>query len=346
MNTLRPLWEDDDAVSGRAAAYFAKRRFGEWSEADQSEFDAWLGASALHEAAYLRVEGIAANTKELLALRQPKPAATAVADERKPQYRRFTFPLLLAASFALIAVLSFPYVSALLQPADRIDSTDIGGRTLLNFADHTQIELNTNTVMRVRMTTAERTVWLEKGEAWFRVAHNAAHPFNVVVGKHRITDLGTEFVVRRDAGNVQVALLAGRAALSGGPQTAVLAPGDEATATIASLSVTHKTPQALADELAWRRGMLVFRRTKLADVVRQFNRYNTTKLVIADPSIADEPFTADLKTDDYEDFLNLAQSVLNLRVEREGNDILISRSRKSELRNRKSEAKLRAEDRP
>ena len=99
----------------------------------------------------------------------------------------------------------------------------------------------------------------------------------------------------------------------------------DAVATPVSLSVTKKTPQELADELAWRRGMLVFRNTRLADVVREFNRYNTTKLVIADPSIADVKISAELKTDDYEDFLQLARDVLKLRVDREGNDILISR---------------------
>jgi transmembrane sensor len=219
-----------------------------------------------------------------------------------------------------------PFLASWMQPADRIDSTDVGGRTLLSFADHTQIELNTDTSVRVRMTTAERTVWLEKGEAWFHVAHDAAHPFNVVVGKHRITDLGTEFLVRRDVNNLEMVLVNGRAALSGGgTQTATLKPGDDAIATSVSLSVTHRTPQELADELAWRRGLLVFRNTRLSEVVRQFNRYNTTKLVIADPSIAGETITADIKTDDFESFLKLAEVAFSLRADREGNEILISR---------------------
>lgn len=316
-------WKPDDAISQRAADYFQRRRFWEWSAADQAELDTWLAESALHEVAYLRVQGIIAHTEELAALNPAK-----FGRGRKGIFidRRFIVPILIAASVAIIAALGFPFVSSLMRPADRIDSTDVGGRTLLSFTDHTEIELNTNTVIRFRMTTAERTVWLDKGEAWFRVAHDAAHPFTVIAGKHRITDLGTEFSVRRDADSVDVALVSGRAALSAaGVQTATLTPGDEAVATPLSLSVTRLTPRELADKLAWRRGMLVFHNTKLADVVREFNRYNTTKLVIVDPGIANEPFSAELKTDDSEAFLNLAKALLNLRADREGNDILISR---------------------
>jgi transmembrane sensor len=333
MMTPGPVmsWEEDDAVSQRAADFFERRRFGGWSDADQVEFDAWLAESNLHRAAYLRVEGIVAYTQRLAALRPPKVTRSVPGSNGEIVRRWFVLPLLAAASIALFAGLGIPLVNSLMQPPDRTYSTDVGGRTLLNFADHTQIEINTDTVVRFRMTTAERIVWLDKGEAWFRVSHDAAHPFTVVVGKHRITDLGTEFLVRRGIGGMEVALLNGRASLSTeGAPSAVLTPGDDAVATPTSMSVTRKTPQQLADELAWRRGMLVFRKTRLADVVREFNRYNTTKLVIADPSIADVKITADLKTDDYEDFLNLAQTVLNLRTDREGNDILISRGQRDE----------------
>jgi transmembrane sensor len=327
------FWEEeDDPISERAADFLERRRFGGWSAADQTELDAWLAESTLHRVAYLRVEGIAARADRFAALRALKRRQGWFGGGRLVQ-RRFVLPFLAAASIALMAALGIPFVISLTQPPDRIDSTDVGGRTLLSFSDRTQIELNTDTAMRFRMTTAERTVWLEKGEAWFHVSHDAAHPFTVVVGRHRITDLGTEFVVRRDADNVDVALLNGRAALSAaGMQMATLNPGDEVIATPVSLSVTRKTQQQLADALAWRQGMLVFRNTRLAEVVKEFNRYNATRLVIADPSVADEKITAELKTGDYVAFLNLTQTLMNLRADREGNEILISRERGEETK--------------
>jgi transmembrane sensor len=209
-------------------------------------------------------------------------------------------------------------------PPDRTYSTELGGHAVIKFADNTQIELNTNTVARVRMTTAERTVWLEKGEAWFEVSHDAAHPFSVIVGGHRITDLGTEFLVRRMPDGMEVALVKGEAALkSESAQTAILSPGDDAVATAQSTTIMRKTPWELADALGWRRDMLEFRNTRLADAVREFNRYNATKLIIADPSIADLKVSAEMQKGNYEGFLQLAEDVFDLRIERDGREIRI-----------------------
>jgi transmembrane sensor len=329
MNTpglISPL-KPQDAISERAAGFLGKRRFWDWTEEDQAELDAWLAESILHEVAWLRLQGIVASTDRLAALDalERKQVVPGVGD--KFRYRRFVLPLLAAASIASAAVWGGPFIVSLLQPPDRVDSTDVGGRTLLSFSDHTLIELNTDTTVRTRMTTAERIVWLEKGEAWFHVAHDAAHPFTVIVGKHRITDLGTEFLVRRGADDVDVTLLKGRASLSAdGAQTATLTPGEEAVATSVSLLVTRKTPQELADELAWRRGILVFHDTRLADVVQEFNRYSAVKLVIADPSIADRRFNGEVEDNGLEDFLNFAQVAMKLRADRQGNSILLSRA--------------------
>lgn len=324
-------WETRDATSEKAAKLFAQRRFGNWSETDEAELDAWLREATSHYVAYLRIEAIAARTDRLSTVHSfgfERAAANSCASTAGPlNYRRIWLPLLAAASIAVFATLAAPYVMSLLEPPDRIYSTNVGGRALLSFADRTQIELNTDTIVRYRMTSNERTVWLEKGEAWFHVAHDAAHPFTVVVGRHKITDLGTEFLVHRGAGDVEVVLLNGRAALSTeGAQTAALRPGDDAVATAVSMSVMHRSSQELADALAWRRGMLVFRNTRLADVIREFNRYNTTKLILAAPSIENVKVTAELKADDYVAFLNLAQTMLSLHADREGNNIVISRA--------------------
>jgi transmembrane sensor len=218
----------------------------------------------------------------------------------------------------------------LFEPADRAFDTDVGGRALLKFADGTQMELNTATSVRYRMTTGERTVWIDKGEAYFRVAHDATHPFVVIVGQHRVTDLGTEFLVRRDDDALEVALVRGRAELSSDDShtaKAILTPGESVLATQASLTITKKTPQQLADELAWQRGVLVFRNTPLAEAVRQFNRYNRTKLSVNDPEVARLKVGGEFKADNVEDFLRLAEVVLKVRVQHVGNDILLSRDR-------------------
>ena len=315
-----------EAAGRRAAEFFERRQFGGWSDSDQAELDAWLADSPLHRVAYLRVEWNFSRAERLAAQSLKPEITTALEPIGKSRLPRFVLPMLAAASAALFAMVSLPMLTRWMQPPDRVYSTELGGRTLLNFADHTQVELDTDTIARFRMTNTERTVWLEKGEAWFHVAHNAANPFSVIVGRHRVSDLGTEFLVRRNADGMEVALLSGRADLSTeGAPNAVLRPGEDAVATGAALSVVRKTPQELADELAWRRGILVFRSTRLVDAVEEFNRYNRTKLVIADPTIADLRVTAEIRDDNFEGFLHVAETMLGLHADRQGNDILLSR---------------------
>ncbi len=329
---LAAPWGPHDEISERAAVFFARRRFGKWGAADQAELDAWLAESTSHYVAWLRVEGIAARTDHLASVHAFKVGQesdqTAPSPNGKFNYRRFVLPILAEASIALFAAFGIPLLRYLMQPPERIFATNVGGQALLKFTDGTRIELNTDTSVRYRMTTQERTVWLDKGEAYFSVAHNAANPFTVVARGHRITDLGTEFLVRDDASGLDVVLVKGRAQLASvnaGVPVAMLVPGDEAMASRVATTITKKSKQELADELAWRQGILVFRNTPLAEVVREFNRYNATKLVIADPSIAGEKIVANVKTDDYESFLQLAEAVLKLRVDREGSVILLSR---------------------
>ncbi len=309
----------------RAMDFSQRRRFWEWTDADQAELDAWLAESDFHQVTYLRLEAGADRLERLIALRPPEQNVP----RERGRNRRFVLSFLIAASVASLVALGIPLARHLMEPPVRVFTTNVGGQALLKFTDGTQIELNTDTSVRYRMTTQERTVWLDKGEAYFRVAHNAADPFIVVARGHRITDLGTEFLVRDDAGGLDVVLVKGRAQLASenaGVPVAMLAPGEEAVASRAATTITKKTQQELSDQLAWRRGVLVFRKTRLSDAVREFNRYNETKLVIADPAISRLKFGGEVRTGNIEDFLDLAQTVLKLGIERNNNVILLYRT--------------------
>ena len=184
-----------EEIEAQAADFLQRRRFSRWTSADDAQLEAWLDEATAHRVAFLRLETRAVRIERLADLRPPRLNPKVSASRI-----RFKLPLLVAfASVALVAVVGIAVEQLYQQPADRIYSTEVGGQAILKFADRTQIALDTDSVVRVRMTSDQRTVWLEKGEAYFRVAHDAAHPFSVIVGNHRVTDLGTEFLVRRIA---------------------------------------------------------------------------------------------------------------------------------------------------
>ena len=66
------------------------------------------------------------------------------------------------------------------------------------------------------------------------------------------------------------------------PQPTMLTPGDVVIATAEFDVRDAETVRTLTSELGWRRGVLVFEHTTLADAAAEFNRYNREKLVIAD----------------------------------------------------------------
>lgn len=334
-----PGREDPDAIERRAAEFLQRKRFWTWSDDDQAELDGWLADSTAHHISYLRLEAAGDRLERLAALRPSRANRPWTGRELPNWTKPLAWTGALAASLISAYVYGVPLVAQLLQPADRVFATDVGGRAQLRFADATEIDLNTDSQIRYRITNKARVVWLERGEAFFHVAHDSARPFTVFAAGARIADLGTEFVVRDESDSVQVALLKGKAEVRAGrAQVATLRPGDKASATRGTLKLAKMSPQDMADATAWRNGVLVFRNTKLSDAVREFNRYTTVKLVIANPAIADLKIGGRFRTDNIRDFLQLAEAVLKVRFEQHANSILLFSNNETKAR-----AKTRAQ---
>jgi len=308
---------DAKEIDTVASQWIQRRYFWDWSEKEQVELDAWLAESFAHRAAYLRFADIWRRTERLAAVRAPL----------QPHVSRFhlRFLRVMAGVIAAGVIGAAAYLLAT-QPATQKYVTSIGGHENVVLADGSQIELNTDTFLRVSERSGERLVWLDRGEAYFQVHHNASRPFVVMADDRRITDLGTKFVVHNDAERLEVSLVEGRASFDGPDnQHAVLTPGDVALATAKSVFITRKAAAALDESLSWRRGLLVFNRTALSDAAAQFNRYNRREIVIADRDAGRQLIYGTFPTTDIDAFARLAQAVFRLRVDKRGNQIVISR---------------------
>lgn len=308
-----------------AANWLERRVSGEWTEADQAALDQWLAESPSHMAAYLRVEAAWDRTYRLSVLRK---RASETAEPGRAWLPLFAKAAAAACALAVIGIAGAHYYWQ--RPQERIYQTPLGGRETIAFSDGTKIELNTNTRLRTRMTSAERTVWIEKGEAFFTVHHDAAHPFVVIAGNRRVTDIGTAFLVRRDNRHLEVAVMQGRVrfdapSAQSASVTALLTPGDVATASAGTMVVTRRAHEALAHELGWRKGMLILDDVTLADAVAEFNRYNVHKIVIADSDAATMHIGGTFRTSDVKLFARVVQDVLGLHVESHEKETVISR---------------------
>lgn len=312
---------DGRAVSVAAAEWIQRRHFWDWSENDQAEFDAWLSSDPLNLVTYLRVESAWKRTERLAALGPTAPALSPTA-ERKPHW-----PALSRIAIALIVVgVSVSAAWYAVQPKEITYVTPIGVHETITLTDGSQVELNTDSVMRTRADADRRMIMLDKGEAFFRIKHDAANPFIVLAGGQRVTDLGTKFLIRETDDKVEVAVLEGSAKLeSADAHSAVLKAGDVAMVATHSIAITRKSGQDLANAVAWRQGMLVFSQTPLADVAGELNRYNAKKLIIADSNIAKDKIGGTFPTNGVNEVVAAARLLFGLRIEDRGSEIVISR---------------------
>jgi transmembrane sensor len=179
---------------------------------------------------------------------------------------------------AVVAVAAIVVVAALQfrRPDARIYVTGVGHHETIALDDGSRIVMNTDTVLRVASSGTSRTVWLDRGEAYFKIKHDAARTFTVLAGDRRVTDLGTEFLMRRDADRLKVAVVLGRVALNGktGQKPTVLVQGDVALATPGALSMTRDSRVGLANQLGWLQDRLIFKHASIAEAAGEFNRYN------------------------------------------------------------------------
>jgi transmembrane sensor len=253
-----------------------------------------------------------------------------------------------AAAVILMIVIGgiYPYFRNMLSQ-DRY-STPVGGLGVVHLIDGSQVTLNTNTTLHVVMTKEQRRIDLEKGEAFFVVAHDSARPFVVYAGNKRVMAVGTQFSVRRESDDVQVVVTEGRVGLATTPaqvlrfldargESVPRTPGEGTTyppvtllragavaRTINTDVLVHQEAVAESEALlSWRNGYVSFRDATLADAVNEFNRYNARKMVIEDPEIASIHIGGNFRDTNTDAFLWLLQNGFPIRVVQDQDKIVL-----------------------
>ena len=322
-----------ETVERTAARWFARRRSGEMTEAEAPELQAWLDADPAHRAAYDVVSrawvraGLMRSAPEVLQLR---------ARHRKPfpRARRVLASRALAASLvaAVLGVGGLFGVQAGLAELHKLPTasyrTALGEQRTITLADGSRVTLNTDTIVRTRRSGTQRLVYLDRGQAFFKVAHDPAHPFVVTAAGRTVTALGTAFDVRLDKGRFQVVLVEGRVKVEA-PVTAVKREGagaaepskSQATELVAGSQLVAVSDRdwrvAKADipeETAWVTGWLKFDGQPLGDVVAELSRYSNQRIVLADPALASAPVSGRFKPENMGAFVRALETYGIARV--------------------------------
>jgi len=211
-------------------------------------------------------------------------------------------------------------------------STGIGQREVRLLRDGTRVVLNTDTRIEVNYDQHARRVRLIRGEARFDVSRHPTWPFLVIADGREIRALGTSFIVRHDGiEDLAVTLVEGRITVTAiarhdgmppqNPQ--VLFPGQRL------VILQHRAPVVdrpdLARITAWQQGRVEFDATPLAQAADEMNRYNRSRITIADADIAQLRIGGVFRAGDSDQFVRIVTVALGLRADRNGRSIVLSR---------------------
>jgi hypothetical protein len=152
--------------------------------------------------------------------------------------------------------------------------TPAGGEYQLILPDGTKIWLNASSSLRYPVSfdgEEKRTVSLT-GEAYFEVAKDQSHPFEVSTLGQKITVLGTHFNVNSylDEPGISTALLEGSVMVSNGKENKKLHPGERSINEGNQIQVLRAD---LSQDVAWKNGYFEFSDTDLKTVMRQISRW-------------------------------------------------------------------------
>ncbi len=312
---------DERSIDDIAAAWVAREDRAPLTATEAESRDAWLQASVRHFGAYARAHAVLARTGRARAL---SSGAAPAAPAPRPRFGRSRRMLRWAAGMA--AVLSLLAIGVQRQNDDaEYYATRKGEILRVPLQDGSAITLDSDSQVRVRYTDARRNITLLQGEALFDVAKNPGRPFVVRAQETDVTAVGTSFAVslnERRSGGVEVLVREGVvdvADTQGAVAPARLLANYRALANRShGIRIEAVPSEDLAQQLAWREGMLSFNGDTLSVAAAQFLRYSDTRIVIDDPVVGSRRIVGLYSASDPLGFARSVALSLGLVVEQQG----------------------------
>jgi transmembrane sensor len=289
-----------------AAEWVARMDSGCWTADLEAELEQWLAGDEKNPGALLHAQAVWHRLDDATAERVPS------SNDNGARPHKWWLGGAAAALLAVVGTLS------ILPDRGQEYRTQIGEIRRVPLGDGSIATINTASDVDVNLAKDQRDIVLERGEAWFQVAHDRKRPFVVAAGRVRVVAVGTAFAVRREKGGAEVLVTEGvvEAWASGAEGRKVrLAAGHQAfIGDNAAVRRQTAPPSSIDRALAWRGGKIELVGDTLGDAAEEFNRYNERKIVIRDKRLADERFNGLFSVDDPEGFVRAVGQSLNVRV--------------------------------
>ncbi|WP_460136496.1 FecR family protein [Pseudomonas sp. S1_E04] len=270
-----------DAITDAAAHWCMRLHASDCTRDEREAFEQWHDSHPLHAFEYAAMLEIWDVAEHL-----PRPAPTAAARVSKPLSRLRIYAVAAAICLVALPLAAFTGWQAgwLPRSYERFEATQ--GLRQITLGDGSQVELNLGTELVYSRYKDERRVTLKKGEAFFKVSHDRAHPFIVHAGAGQVQVTGTQFNVWKYDDQVRVTLVEGSVQIASDQAhgSVPLTPGMQASYQQGDATPRVRTLTPDDSTLAWRQGKLILDNLALADALPLINRYLNKPVMLADAS--------------------------------------------------------------
>lgn len=325
MSDIHYLPSIEDAER-QASDWIARLQADDVTAADCAAFERWHDAHPRHARAYGE---LTATWQQLAAAgRTVRAVAFGNAMEAATRVRRRRHGWIATAAAAMLAIVVAGWLQ-LRSPSTF--ETGIGEHASVVLPDGSRLELNSNSAVQVTYSDATRVIRLDRGEAFFTVAHDTRRPFWVLADGTWVRAVGTAFNVYRRENDIQVTVSEGRVkvAIAGvreAPSDTALASlpvsllgaGQQAELRGANTKVRTLALPELGREVSWRGGTVHFDNRPLHEVARELGRYTPLRIELG-ADARDLPVGGTFQTNPQgaEALLSMLHDGFGLQVRRE-----------------------------
>lgn len=310
MNRPDPMPE---AIDDIAVRWITRSQSADFTTREGAELEGWLDADPAHRAAF---DSVAFTWQGI----EPMRSDPRIQRMMRTRSRRW-LPQAMAACLAVVVLGGGGLAGWYFWPQPTLSTqqfrTGVGEKATVTLPDGSVVTLSTDTLVRTEKDDGKRLVFLDRGQAYFKVAKDRQHPFEVHAAGRTVTAVGTAFEVRVDSGfkvtlvegkvrvDAPLAPAATKSALSPRPQVqeTVMVAGTQLAALGDSWSVT---PADVGRATAWTRGQLVFVDESLAAVATEMNRFSDRKIYV-DETAGAKKISGTFKPGDVGTFVSAVQ---------------------------------------
>jgi transmembrane sensor len=332
VNAPRNLPIDADEA---AAAWFAHARSGAMTASDREALRLWLDADCEHRRAYEECKAV---WGALRSIRDEPPVLALREQVRRRSRRRWLGVGAAAVAASILVAWGAPVLWRQVEVSRGIETAGmeqptrfgagVGQVSRILLQDGSTVVLDADSAISVRFGPHARALTLDKGRAFFHVAHEA-RPFTVAANRFSVRATGTQFVVDRIGDSETVSMIEGSVIATPARRDAGLRPVSLTAGSGLRDDGQGRwvvTKISIPAERGWMSGLLTFRQEPVGRIAEEMNRYSQRKIVIDDPELAQSRLSAVLRAGDSDTLISALSDLGMAKVaSRDASEIVLTR---------------------